>query len=227
MGCRHAASRYTAGVARCLGRAAHENRPERWPNRAFRAPTALVAHGFVKGLPFRLDAFYAAKYDGRPDLQGESGKGKLLSHSLGFQVQKPAGHGLDYGASLIGQTGGYGADRIRALGANTALGVTLPWKWRPRLAAQFTWGSGDRDSTDGVRGTFDGVFGGADINFYGDLNLFFWANLRNCLAPCPKRVCPGRGEAALTAEPPRRRRERRENDVPDGIYTQAGFNAAR
>jgi len=42
----------------------------------------------------------------------------------------------------------------------------------------------------------------------------------------PERVCPGRGEAALTAEPPRTGRERRENDVPDGVYTQAGFNAA-
>jgi len=49
----------------------------------------------------------------------------------------------------------------------------------------------------------------------------------SCLAPCPKRVCSGRGEAALTAEPPRTNRERRENDVPDGVYTQAGFNAAR
>jgi len=50
---------------------------------------------------------------------------------------------------------------------------------------------------------------------------------RNCLAPCPKRVCSGRGEVALTAEPPKTSRERRENDVPDGVYTQAGFNAAR
>jgi len=42
-----------------------------------------------------------------------------------------------------------------------------------------------------------------------------------------KRICSGRGEAALTAEPPTTGRERRENDVPDGVYTQAGFNAAR
>jgi hypothetical protein len=57
--------------------------------------------------------------------------------------------------------------------------MTFPWKWSPRLAGQFTWGSGDQNPSDGIHGTFDGVFGGADINFYGDLNLFFWANLRD------------------------------------------------
>jgi hypothetical protein len=68
---------------------------------------------------------------------------------------------------------------LRAFGANSAVGFTLPLKWHPRLAGQFTWGSGDRDPADGIHGTFDGVFGGADINFYGDLNLFFWSNLRD------------------------------------------------
>jgi hypothetical protein len=37
----------------------------------------------------------------------------------------------------------------------------------------------DRNPLDGTHGTFDGVFGGVDINFYGDLNLFTWANLRD------------------------------------------------
>lgn len=31
-----------------------------------------------------------------------------------------------------------------------------------------------------MHGTFDGVFGGRDIYFYGYLNLSFWANLRDC-----------------------------------------------
>jgi hypothetical protein len=157
-----------------------QNRPEVWPNRAFKAPTAFVLYGGVKGLPCMLDIFYTGKYDGRMTTQGESGeKGDLLSHSIGFQLQKQAGERLDYGASFIGQTGRYGPDAIRAFGVNAAVGLTLPWKWRPRLAGQFTWGSGDHNPGDGTHGTFDGVFGGADINFYGDLNLFFWANLRD------------------------------------------------
>jgi hypothetical protein len=156
-----------------------KNRPELWPNPEFEAPTAFVIYGAVKNLPFRFDVFYAGKYDGKPDSNGESGKGDMQSHSIGFQLQKPAGKALDYSASFIGQTGHYGKDRICAFGSNSAIGLTFPVKWRPRLASQFTWGSGDHNPKDGIHGTFDGVFGGVDINFYGDLNLFSWANLRD------------------------------------------------
>ena len=156
-----------------------ENRPEIWPNREFKAPTAFVVYGGIKKLPLRLDIFYAGKYDFNTRTTGEIGKGDLRSHSIGFQMQKQARGWVDFTAALVGQTGCYGKDTIRAFGANSAVGLTLPLKWRPRLAGQFTWGSGDRNPADGIHGTFDGVFGGADINFYGDLNLFFWSNLRD------------------------------------------------
>ena len=51
-------------------------------------------------------------------------------------------------------------------------------------------GSGDANPTDGTHGTFDGVYGGRDIFFYGYLNLFFWANLRDAeidLSAKPRR----------------------------------------
>jgi hypothetical protein len=156
-----------------------ENRPEVWPNREFDAPTALVVYSGIKNLPFRLDVFYAGKYDGKVRTNGESGTDTLRSHSIGFQLQKQAREWVDFTASLVGQTGNYGKDTIRAFGANMAAGLTLPLRWRPRIAGQFTWGSGDHNPSDGTHGTFDGVFGGADINFYGDMNLFFWANLRD------------------------------------------------
>jgi hypothetical protein len=156
-----------------------ENRSELWPNREFDAPTALVVYSGIKKLPLRLDVFYAGKFDGKARTNGESGTGTLRSHSIGFQLQKQAREWVDFTASLVGQTGNYGKDTIRAFSANSAVGLTLPLKWRPRLAGQFTWGSGDLNPSDGIHGTFDGVFGGADINFYGDMNLFYWANLRD------------------------------------------------
>jgi hypothetical protein len=156
-----------------------ENRPERWPNRPFSAPTAFVAYGSPKRLPLRLDLFYAGKFDGRGSTEGESGEGNLESHSVGFQLQGQVRESLDYTATAIRQFGHYGQDTIAAFGVNGALGLTLPMGWSPRVCGQFTWGSGDRDPADGRHGTFDGVFGGADINFYGDLNLFYWANLRD------------------------------------------------
>ena len=167
-----------AGMDAWIGRPI-KNRPEVWPNRPLEAPTAAVVYSSVKRLPFQLDIFYAGKFDGKSRIEGESGKGNLRSHSLGFQLRKPAGEGPDFTAAFIGQTGRYGRDGLRAYGSNTAVGWTFPVKWRPRFAGQFTWGSGDRDPSDGIHGTFDGVFGGADINFYGDLNLFFWANIRD------------------------------------------------
>jgi hypothetical protein len=166
------------GIDAWIGRPVR-NRPEEWPNREFDAPAAAVVYASVKKLPFRFDVFYAGKYDGKSRTNGESGNGNLQSHSIGFQIQKPAREGLDFTAAFIGQTGHYGKDRLRAFGGNAAVGMTFPVKWRPRLAGQFTWGSGDQNPTDGIHGAFDGVFGGADINFYGDLNLFFWANLRD------------------------------------------------
>ncbi|MBN1570193.1 MAG: alginate export family protein [Acidobacteria bacterium] len=166
------------GIDAWIGRPV-KNRPEVWPNREFDAPVAAVIYGSVKKLPFRLDVFYAGKYDGKSRTNGESGTGDLKSHSIGFQLQKPAREWLDFTAAFISQTGHYGKDSLRAFGSNAAVGMTFPVKWRPRLAGQFTWGSGDTNPADGIHGTFDGVFGGADINFYGDLNLFFWANLRD------------------------------------------------
>ncbi len=155
-----------------------ENRPDTWPNRAFPDPTAFVAYVSVKKLPVRLDFFYAARYDPSGDTRGEKGVGDLISHSPGFQSEgKFAGH-FDYSATFVAQFGEYGKDRIEAFGAAAALGFTAPIPWKPRLAARFAWGSGDGNPGDGVHETFDGVFGGAD-RFYGDLNLFFWSNLRD------------------------------------------------
>ena len=154
------------------------SRPEKWPDRPAPDPTAVVAYARVKRLPLRLDVFYALKYNGKGDTPGERGAGDLVSSSVGLQA---AGlwRRLDYSGTFVAQLGAYGQDTLRAFGASGTLGVTLPLPWQPRLAALVTWGSGDRNPTDGVHGTFDGVFGGADIMFYGYLNLFMWANLRD------------------------------------------------
>jgi len=157
-----------------------QNRPEVWPNHWAAAPTLAVAYLQTRTLPFRLDFFYVMKHDGTGTVQGETGKGDLLSHSIGLQFEgKAASDVLDYSGTFVYQFGRRASDRLTAAGANVRLGATAPIAWKPRLAAQFTWGSGDRDPHDGQVGTFDGVLGGADIYFYGQMNLFFWANLRD------------------------------------------------
>jgi hypothetical protein len=154
-------------------------RSDRWPNGQIVDFLTFVTYVHLNRLPFRLDLFYALKFDGSGSVAGEAGKGDLLSHTLGLQLEGTALGWLDYSGTFIGQLGTQAGDTIRAFGANAKLGVTIPLPLRPRLAAQLTWGSGDEDPKDGVHGTFDGVFGGRDIFFYGCLNLFFWANLRD------------------------------------------------
>jgi hypothetical protein len=151
-----------------------------WPDRDVDHFMTFVNYTQIKNLPCRLDLFYVLKYDNSGKVVGERGTGNLLSHTVGFQAEGQAFDDvLDAGATFAAQFGRYGADRLRAFGASGKLGATAPLAWRPRLGGQFTWGSGDKDPDDGVHGTFDGVFGGRDISFYGYLNLFFWANLRD------------------------------------------------
>jgi len=150
-----------------------------WPDRDLKRFRTFVAYTHLKELPFRLDIFYVLKSDTSGAVVGESGTGNLLSHTAGFQAEGRAFGLLDAGATFAGQFGRSAGDEIRAFGASGKLGVTLPAASQPRLGVQYTWGSGDRDPYDRVHGTFDGVYGGRDISFYGYLNLFFWANLRD------------------------------------------------
>lgn len=151
-----------------------------WPDRAVDNFLTVVDYTQVQKLPFRLGLFYVLKYDASGTVAGETGTGDLLSHTMGFQADGTAmSELLDAGATFAVQFGRYGADRLLAFGANARLGVTAPVEWKPRIGGQFTWGSGDQNPADGIHGTFDGVYGGRDIFFYGYLNLFFWANLRD------------------------------------------------
>jgi hypothetical protein len=150
-----------------------------WPNRSIDHFLTVVNYSQIKRLPFRLDLFYVLKSDTSGKIAGEVGSGNLRSHTIGFQAEGEAFRALDAGATFAAQSGRYGQDTLRAFGANGKLGVRFPAKWQPRLGGQFTWGSGDSNPADGVHGTFDGVYGGRDIFFYGYLNLFFWANLRD------------------------------------------------
>jgi len=154
-------------------------RPDVWPDRSADDFLTLVSYTQIRQLPFRLDLFYVLKHDSSGKIAGETGTGNLLAHTVGVQADGAACAVLDAGATFAAQFGRYGRDTLRAFGASGRLGVTAPIAGKPRFGAQYTWGSGDADPTDGVHGTFDGVYGGRDIFFYGCLNLFFWANLRD------------------------------------------------
>jgi hypothetical protein len=150
---------------------------DKWPNPHTDDFLTFVNYTQVKKLPFRLDLFYVLKRDTSGTVYSESKTGNLLSHTIGFQAEGKFFNVFDGEATYAGQFGKQGGDKVRAQGASGKLGVTLPHAWTPRIGAQVTWGSGDSNPADGIHETFDGVYGGRDIFFYGNLNLFFWANL--------------------------------------------------
>lgn len=151
--------------------------PDRWPNRHASEPTAYANYTTLKKLPFDLDLFYVLKKDDHEDTQGESGEGDLTSHSVGFRMGGASGP-WDYSWTVVRQFGWWGEDKIRAYGLAASLGYTFDLPWNPHLMVQFINGSGDDDPNDGTKGTFDGVFSGADTVLYGWMNLFFWSNIR-------------------------------------------------
>lgn len=151
--------------------------PDRWPNKHATAPTAYANYTMIRNLPFDLDVFYVLKRDDHGDTQGESGEGNLTSHSIGFRIDGTIGP-WDYATTLVGQFGRWGPDKIGSYGLATRLGYTFDCPWKPHIMAQFINGSGDNDPKDGRKGTFDGVFSGADTVLYGWMNMFFWSNIR-------------------------------------------------
>ncbi len=151
--------------------------PNRWPNKWVNGPTAYAIYNSVNQLPFVLDIFYVLKYDDRNITIGEAGAGNLVSHSPGFWLLAKW-QSWEYSLTAVGQLGKWGSDDIRTYGLVGSLAYQWSVSWKPLLKLQCIIGSGDQDPGDGIHGTFDGVYGGADTDLYGWMNLFFWQNLR-------------------------------------------------
>jgi hypothetical protein len=159
-----------------IGRLVPHN-PDLWPNRRALGSTAYASYNSIKTLPFLLDVFYVFKHDNRGLTRGERHAGNLASHSFGLWLKGEI-KSFEYGATLVGQAGRWASDEIRACGLVVAAGYQWNTCWQPLTKIQYIVGSGDNDPNDGVHGTYDGVFGGADTDLYGWMNLFFWQNLR-------------------------------------------------
>jgi hypothetical protein len=127
----------------------------------------------MKKLPVRLDLFYV----GRRDDAGDDGEPRRI-HTAGVHINRHAGGRWDYGGTLALQFGTLGEDRIRAHGGNARVGHTFAGRRKPRIAAEYSFASGDGDPLDGSHETWDGVFGSCGC-LYGRMNLFSWKNMRD------------------------------------------------
>ncbi|WP_207678602.1 alginate export family protein [Desulfonema magnum] len=120
-----------------------------------------------------LDFFYAVKDSD----SGISEDDEFTVQTAGF-YGKGKWHQFDYNATAAYQFGDDGKDDIAAYMMHAEVGFTTALRFKPRLAAGYTIGSGDEDPNDDDQGTYDGVFGGV-AKYYGRMNLFSGSNLTN------------------------------------------------
>jgi len=132
-----------------------------------------------KGLPMALETFWLQRFSTHGDLVGEDGRtGHEKRHTVGVVWDGVWCERWDYAGTAAAQFGSYADDEIRAFGVNLRGGYTFQAPWSPRLGVEYTWASGDSDPGDGVRETFDNVYGSVD-SFYGRMNFLAWMNLED------------------------------------------------
>ncbi|HLF93278.1 MAG TPA: alginate export family protein [Planctomycetota bacterium] len=102
------------------------------------------------------------------------GVGDLQDTTAGARVKGKA-VGFDYTFEGMAQSGHLAKDEIRAYAFAGTFGYTAECPWKPRIGVEYTWASGDRDPTDGKRGTFDPLFPFAHY-YQGFADVFAFRN---------------------------------------------------
>jgi len=126
-----------------------------------------------------LEPFMVFKFDRHESYKGEDGKGDYFPLSPGARISGELPLDFFYDLTFVLQRGTYGADTIRAYAVHALIGKGFSNSFlRPVISAEYSYATGDGDPEDGVRGTFDGVFGAKDL-MYGRMNLFDWSNLED------------------------------------------------
>ncbi len=112
----------------------------------------------------------------------KGGIGDALIVAPGGRVAGNAPGRIDYSAEVVIERGSYSADRASAIGGTYIAGWTLnDSKLKPRISAQFSHASGDSNSKDGLRGTFDSFY--ASIHDYTSMtDQMGWKNMRGAKA---------------------------------------------
>ncbi len=114
-----------------------------------------------------------------PGLKSEEGlPGHLNEKTLGVRLAGTILTAWDFDAETARQLGSLGADQIRAWAWKGIGGYTFSdLRFKTRLFSEYDYASGDRNSKDGVRGTFDQLV----PNIHDHLGLadqFAWQNLK-------------------------------------------------
>jgi len=136
--------------------------------------TKLVPHSQIE--PY----FFAQTVVG---VTGELGShGDAAIYIGGFRWAGTLAHHFDYSAEMLRQWGSWAADRVRATAGTYTFGWTVNDSPRkPRISADYSFGSGDRNPADGLHGALDLLYGN-NQPFFSYTGMFSWRNLRTLRA---------------------------------------------
>jgi hypothetical protein len=87
-----------------------------------------------------------------------SGLGTLQHTTFGVRMAGKLPARLDYNIEMAGQRGTVSGDDVRAWAGHWQLRESLPGAGAVKLTSEYNVASGDKDPTDGVRGTFDQLY---------------------------------------------------------------------
>jgi hypothetical protein len=110
---------------------------------------------------------------------GELGsRGNAVVYTSGLRWAGTLATRFDYSAEMLRQWGTWAADRIRAAAGTYTLGWTVnDSQHKPRVSADYSFGSGDRNPADGTRGALDLLYGN-NQPFFSYTGMFSWRNIR-------------------------------------------------
>jgi len=105
--------------------------------------------------------------------------GKQNEKAWGVRFKGLARDSLDYSYEAIIERGSDGTNGIQAWGQTFGAGYRFDRLYlHPRIFGQYDYASGDRNSGDGIHGTFDTMYPTAHDRF-GVADLFGWQNIKS------------------------------------------------
>ena len=158
------------------------------------SPEGSNLHGIYASLENLLPGSTVEPYvlwQTSPAVADELGRrGDLDRFTTGVRVWAKGLGPWDYNAAVIGQQGSAAGAAISAWAYYAELGYSIDSRWRPRLYAEYNFGSGDEDPGDGLVGGFVDLYPTAHL-WYGFTDQEGWRNLKNIrlgadLAPSKK-----------------------------------------
>ncbi len=107
--------------------------------------------------------------------------GTLSAATLGVRVAGRLPARLDYGVEMALQRGSLGNDRVETWAGHWQVRELITKTGTVRVVGEYNFASGDKDSTDGVRGTFDQLYP-TPHDKYGLADQFGWKNIHHVRA---------------------------------------------